>query len=362
VGEQDKPFPWPAGAATGIGSMPGTDPAEASRVVFGELPEFPFLPELPGRGPGADLTGRTAALLVDLPVQVSPRGWKLTDRPGRDASRAAGYWSQDLDVLEEIAEGFTGPLKISVCGPWTLAASLELSRSVNPVLTDPGAVADLTASLAEGLAAHAADVRKRVPAATLVVQLDEPSLPAVLAGRVPTASGLGSVAAIDRAVAAQLLAAVLSAPAAVASRGGDPPNPPAATVVHCCGHVASAFGEILAAGASAVSFDLDQLPVRETDRIAELAEAGLGLLVGALPTASATRLPGGPPQDPRQTAETVVAMWRRTGLPDRQLAAQVVVTPACGLVGVSPEAARAALAHCREAARVAAEMIEEGAR
>jgi methionine synthase II (cobalamin-independent) len=343
--------------------------------VFGELPEFPFLPELPGRGPGADLTGRTAALLVDLPVQVTLRGWKLTDRPGRDASRAAGYWSQDLDALEEIADGYTGPLKVQVCGPWTLAASLELSRSVNPVLADPGAVADLTASLAEGLAAHAADVRKRVPEATLVIQLDEPSLPAVLAGRVPTASGLSAIAAVDRAVVAQRLAAVLSAPAAAAGRGDGPPNPPAATVVHCCGRVASAFGEILAAGAAAVSFDLDQLPVRETDRIAELAEAGLGLLVGALPAASAIRLPGGPPQDlprgvrgvgppvtARQTAETVVAMWRRTGLPDAHLAAQVVITPACGLAGVSPEGARAALAHCREAARVAAEMIEESAR
>lgn len=329
--------------------MPGTDAAEACRVVFGELPEFPFLPELPGRGPGADLTGRTAALLVDLPVQVTTRGWKLTDRPGRDASRAAGYWSEDLDTLEEIASGYGGPLKIQVCGPWTLAASLELSRSVNPVLADPGAVADLTASLAEGLAAHAADVRKRVPAATLVVQLDEPSLPAVLAGRVPTASGLGSIAAADHAVLTQRLAAVLSAPAG-------------ATVVHCCGRVATTFPDLLAAGASAVSFDLDQLPVRETDRIAELAEAGLGLLVGALPTASAIRLPGGPPQDPRQTAESVVAMWRRTGLPDASLAAQVVVTPACGLAGVSPEAARAALAHCREAGRIVAEMIEESSR
>jgi hypothetical protein len=52
-------------------------------------------------------------------------------------------------------------------------------------------------------------------------------------------------------------------------------------------------------------------------------------------------------------------MWRRTGLPGAHLAAQVVVTPACGLAGVSPAAARGALAHCREAARVAAEMIQE---
>jgi len=54
--------------------MPGTNPAEATRVVAGELPDFPYLPELPDRGPGADLTGRTAALLIDIPVEVTPRG------------------------------------------------------------------------------------------------------------------------------------------------------------------------------------------------------------------------------------------------------------------------------------------------
>ena len=80
--------------------------------------------------------------------------------------------------------------------------------------------------------------------------------------------------------------------------------------------VTKAFGPVKAV--NHVSFDIAQLPVRETDRIAELAEAGLGLLVGALPTASAIRLPGGPPTDPRQTAETVAAMWRRTALPAAQ--------------------------------------------
>jgi methionine synthase II (cobalamin-independent) len=38
----------------------------------------------------------------------------------------------------------------------------------------------------------------------------------------------------------------------------------------------------------------------------------------------------------------------------------VVVTPACGLAGLSPKAAREALARCREAARIAPELIEEG--
>jgi hypothetical protein len=345
VTEQSQQFPWPGAAATGIGSMPGTDPAQACRVVFGELPYLPYLPELPDRGPGAEIIGRTAALLVELPVQTTSRGWKLTDRPGRDMSRAAGYWSQDLDVLEEVADGYVGALKIQICGPWTLAAELELSHSVNPALADPGAVGDLTESLAEGLAAHAADVRRRVPGATLIVQVDEPSLPAVLAGRVPTASGLSVVAAIDSAVASQRLGTVLSAPAAY-------------TVVHCCGQPAP-FPDIRAAGAAAVSFDLALLPVRDTDRVAELAEDGFGLFIGALPGRSAQRLATGPPLPPRQTAEQVVTLWRRTGLASDRLAAQVVITPACGLAGGSPAAARAALQHCREAAPIAAEMISQ---
>jgi len=341
---QDQRLPWPAGSATGVGSMPGTDPGESCRAVFGELPDLPFLPELPDRGPGADLAGRTAALLIDMPVQTTSRGWKLSDSPGRELSRAAGYWSQDLDTLEEVADGYTGLLKIGVCGPWTLAATLELSHSVNPALADPGAVADLAASLAEGLAAHAADVRKRVPGADLIVQVDEPSLPAVLAGRVPTASGLNVVAAVDRVVVIQRLETVLAAPSA-------------ATVVHCCARSAP-FPELKSAGATAVSFDLSLLADRQVDEIAELAEAGLGIFAGALPTSSAQRLVSGPPLPPRQTAESVVTLWRKTGLAPGQLTAQVVITPACGLAGVSPAAARAALEHVREAARIAPEMIE----
>jgi methionine synthase II (cobalamin-independent) len=57
-----------------------------------------------------------------------------------------------------------------------------------------------------------------------------------------------------------------------------------------------------------------------------------------------------------------VTFWRRTGLPGEQLAERVVITPACGLAGVPAAAARAALGHCREAARIAPELIEESAR
>ena len=110
-----------------------------------------------------------------------------------------------------MADGYQGPLKLQVCGPWTMAARLELARSQEPVLADPGAVRDLTASLAEGVAAHVAGVRARVPGATLLLQLDEPSLPTVLDGGVPSASGLNRVQPVEEADAESGLRAVLCA-------------------------------------------------------------------------------------------------------------------------------------------------------
>ena len=326
--------------------MPGTDVTQTCRVVLGELPDLPFLPELPGRGPGADITGRAATLLIDMPVQVTTTGWKLTDRPGRDMSRAAGYLSEDLDTLEEVATGYAGTVKIQACGPVTLAATLELTHRLDPALSDPGAFADLTASLAEGLAAHVADVRRRIPAATVVLQLDEPSLPAALAGRVPTASGLNVVRAIEPVTASQHLGAIVSA---VASAAG--------VIVHCCA-ADTPFRVIAESGTAGIGFDLSLLRNADIDLIAELAEAGMGLLIGALPTTEVPRLLSGPPLAPRLTAAAVTELWHKTGLAAGLLAGQVVITPACGLAGVAPAAARAALEHCREAARIAPEMIE----
>ncbi|GAB3848684.1 hypothetical protein GCM10029963_31930 [Micromonospora andamanensis] len=69
------------GAATGIGSLPGTDIAEAQRVVLGELPGLPHLPELPARGPGADLIGRTGGLLVELPIELYAARWRVARGP-----------------------------------------------------------------------------------------------------------------------------------------------------------------------------------------------------------------------------------------------------------------------------------------
>ncbi|WP_433239028.1 methionine synthase [Actinomadura nitritigenes] len=329
-------FPWQAGTATGVGSYPGDDPAEALRIVLGELPELPHLPELPARGPGADLTGRTAGLLVDMPVRVEPSGWRFSDRPGRDTVRSLDHLARDLDVLEEVAGGHDGPFKIQVCGPWTLASTIEL-RNGDRALKDPGAVRDLVASLAEGVAAHVADVRRRLPAAQVIVQLDEPGLPAALAGTVPTASGFARLRTVEAPVAEDALRQVIDA------AGAYP-------VVHCCARNVP-YALLRGAGAKAISVDLGLVPRRDDDAVGETIDAGVGLFLGAVPGTDAA-LPS-----LQATAAPVKELWRRLGFPAAQLGRQVVITPACGMAGASPRYVRAALERCRETAR----MLYEGA-
>ncbi|MEU4527993.1 methionine synthase [Micromonospora ureilytica] len=331
----DQAWPWPAGAATGIGSLPGTDIGEAQRVVLGELPELPHLPELPARGPGADMIGRSLGLLVELPVEVYAGRWRVAPRQGRDLRRARDLMERDLDQLAEQAEGYAGPIKVQAAGPLTLAASLELPIG-GRMLRDPGAVRDLTGSLAEGLRAHVAAVARRLPQASVLLQLDEPSLPTVLAGRVPTESGLGAYRAVDSVDAAALLRTVVEAV-------GVP------TLVHCCAPDVP-LELIRSTGAVAVALDLDL--VTKLDPLGEALDAGLGLLAGAAPTRPPSA--GGAPTS-AQIADRVRQLWDRLGFPRRQLAEQVVVTPACGLAGATPEYARAVLAACRDAGRRFAE-------
>ncbi len=316
------------GPVTGIGSLPGTDPAEAVRLVVGELPGMPHLPELPGRGAGADMVGRTAGLLVDLAVDITPAGWRLVPRSGVDQRRAEEFLARDLDALHEEAEGYSGPLKLQAVGPWTMAASLERSRGERAVV-DAGARRDLAQSLTEGLVAHIVAVAARVPGATIVVQLDEPSIPAVLKGGLPTASGFGRLPVVAAEAVEQELRAVIGGLAVP-------------VVVHCCAP-RMPLTLVRAAGAAGLSFDLGL--AQDLDAVGEAVDAGVRLLVGVVPGTD-VELPVA-----KATAARVQGWWRELGFPVEQLPDAVTLTPSCGLAGATPGYARAAMTHLREAAR-----------
>jgi len=326
--------------ATGVGSWPGTDVREAivtvrDLLIDGDGIGLPYLPETPHRGPGADIIGRAAGLLVDLPVDLQPAGWRLVDRPGRDAQRTAALHRADLDELAEAYDGFAGSLKVQVCGPWTLLASLELTRGERS-LVDEGARRDVLASLAEGISRYVADVRRLVPGADVVLQLDEPSLPAVLAGNLPTASGYGRIRAIDPQVAARGLQEVL------AKHDG-------LTVVHCCAPGAP-MPLLRAAGAGAISLDLNDASATRWESVAATIESGVRVFAGVLTGDSATSADA--------ARGVILGAFERVGLEAAALAS-VTVTPACGLAGTTLAIARRIT---RDAVAVGRQLTEEGNR
>ena len=321
--------PWVPGAATGLGPFPGTDPLEAARVVAGELPDLPHLSELPHRGTGADAAGRTAALLVDIHVDVHAGRWRVVARPSGDERRARELLERDLDALEDVAGRHRGPLKVQVVGPWTLAATLELPRG-EKVLADPGATRDVALSLAEGVAHHVADVRRRLSSAERVlVQVDEPLLTAVLAGAVPSASGWDRMPVPEPGPAEQALRDVLVAAGDDAGVRCNVPGAPVATLRR--------------AGAQFVALDVDLLDTVPEEDVGEAIEAGTGLLIGLVPAPAATA----PGQDLTEGARR---LWGRLGLAEGHWAS-VVVTPSVDLATLAPDEALLVLRRCREVAR-----------
>lgn len=333
--------------ATGIGSFPGTDQRdfdEAVALVLGELAGddggLPFLPEVPGRGAEAGMTGRALGMIAvaaGLDADLQPEGWRLTGTSGsapRDQRRATSLLGQDLDTLEERAEGHAGAFKVQVTGPWTLAATVERPRG-DKLLADHGARRELAQALAVSVADHVADVRRRLPAATeLVLQLDEPALPAVLSGRIPTASGFGRHRTVHPPEASEALGWVLAA----ATDAGAVPW------VHCCAPD-TPIGLLRGAGARGVMVDLALLDAAGHDAAAEALDAGDTVALGVVPTSE-----GGSAGD-THLVEQVHRWLEMLGLDPGGLGGSLLVSPACGLAGATPAWARRAIELSRSVAR-----------
>jgi hypothetical protein len=339
-------FPWQPGSATGVGSLPGVRPDEAARLVSDQLGAFPHLPELPAAGVGADLVGRAAAHLIDIHVEVQPSGWRIAAHAGSDERRARGFLARDIDAFEEQIAGHTGPVKIQVAGPWTLAASVELHYG-DKALADPGAVRDIAGALAEGVGQLVVDFGRRLPGASIVVQIDEPSLPGVLEGRVPTASGFGNLRVVDPLVAVERLRTLVDA---ITAAGGVP-------IAHCCA-ADPPIQVFVDAGFRAVGFDLTlshQRPSAKADEPIGLAiENGVALFLGLIPSTDVDPMPGH-----ATLSAPARRLWSRLGFAPELLGIANVVTPTCGLAGASPSWPKTAYRACLEVASALFESPEE---
>jgi methionine synthase II (cobalamin-independent) len=321
---------------TGIGSWPGADMMDAIKIAFAECPDIPYLPELPARGPYAEMIGRSTAFLAGLAVDLQPAGWRLTDASSREHRLAISTLRADLDLLEEHAQGFEGTVKLSVAGPWTMAAMMERPRG-DRVLADSGARRDLSQSLAEGTAQLVAELVRRLPDVEPLIQLDEPMLPAVLAGTIANASGWSRHRAIEPPEVSGAMIHI---------RERLAPTP---VVVHCC--AADPPIELLRlAGVAGVLIDIDQLSSADWDAVGATLEAGPWVGIGALPT---DRTLG-----PDQVARRVLKPLRNLGL-EPPIAARMVITPACGLASATRDGAIRALRTVRTAAQIVTEQLAD---
>lgn len=321
-----------------LGSWPGTDMAATSRMVLGECPDHATIPELPSRGPHAAMVGRTFGMIDALSADFQPTGWRLIDAPGIDQRRARSTLRDDVEIFAEQAQGFTGEIVLTSAGPWTVAATTELARG-SKVLADSGARRDVAHALGEGIVAQVARVRRLVPTASVRVQLDEPMLPSVMQGSVPTASGLRKVRAIEPPELETTLTAVCEAVEAPVT-------------LHCC---APGFdpGLPLRVGADAVACDVSSASVASAtmDALARHLEQGGRFWWGLVDTREPDRVPR-----PANLLTRAMNVVRPLELPRKMWLEQVVLTPACGMAGWSIQPATRTV---RALAQIARDLTEE---
>lgn len=288
------------------------------------------------------MIGRVGALLVDIALDTVPRGYRIASRPGAVARRAASLLDEDIDALEEAWEKAGGPqgqraVKVQAVGPITLAAQLELANG-HRAISDAGAVRDLAASLAEGVAVHRAQLMRRL-STTVVVQYDEPSLPAALAGQLAGVTSFSPVRAIEESVAFGLIDECVAAVGGVA-------------MLHSCAS-GLPWKALQRSALTALSVDLRGMSDADLDGVGEFLDSGREVVFGIVPARQDPAVTQCPPVE--EIVEAAARVTDRLGFPRSVLGERVGISPACGLAGATSRWARAALALTQKAADAIAE-------
>jgi hypothetical protein len=135
----------PPFAATGVGSLPGTDPAAAAELVLRHCPHLPYWPQLPARGPDEAMLWQFLPRVRHLPAQAAWEG--STGLSGREPERWLQGEPGGLEAPADSAPGIEALLaepamrgaawvKGQVTGPVTAALGLR-DRAGRPLAERP---------------------------------------------------------------------------------------------------------------------------------------------------------------------------------------------------------------------------------
>lgn len=328
--------------ATGIGSLPHGDPAQAVADVASRLTEMPYWPQLAAVSPGEDMNLQyTSALEPLVHADIASREPKAHPGMGREEALAGFYerlFGGELKPFEldrAVASGFSAFLAhVSAAGesafPWVKGhVTGPLTQAAAVIGVDGKALLydDETAeAIARGLGAAVAAQATQLAALgrKMMMFLDEPFL-----------SGYGSAfTPINRDKVVSLLAMTIDE---ARQRG-----PEIIIGIHCCGNTDWAM--LIEAGADVINLDsagFGQHLLLYPEAVKTLLERGGAVAWGAVPTVE------------YKGDETAEGLWadleallegfEAKGLPRSLLASQALVTPACGLGPLDERKARAVL-------------------
>jgi len=329
--------------ATGLGSLPaevgsggrGFSPLDFQSRAADGSPAMPYLAEAPQRGAGADMIGRALAIAStqsrDFAATTVPTGWRLSS-PGRDMERALAWLGADRDAFCEVVAEHSGAVKVQIAGPYTVAASVENASGAR-MSSDAAFVAELAQALAAAMGTLISDITRQTAATSVIVQIDEPMVPMVLAGSLPTASGYSRHWPRPAAEVMPLLTQLVS------DIAGD-------VWLHCCAD--SPPIELLrGTGATGVSIAASAIADIDLDLIGQHIDAGKTLALGVISPAD-----WGRPQ--AQLIDLAVAtserLRERLSFSEQQWGSALVLTATCGLAGASVLQATAVMSALNTAA------------
>jgi hypothetical protein len=334
-------------AATGIGSVPFTDPQEAVALILETLPQIPYWPQMVQLGYLEEMAAQAARGLAGLKVDEAHRRVGLDPDLPRDEALAQFYeaiLSGDLTPFafnEREARGFFAlleavasrgcpcpALKGQLSGPVTFAGVIK-DAAGKPILYDQELTQAVCAGLARKVAWQAEKFRQlgKEP----VVFLDEPFLAGFGSAYLPISGDEVT------AILTQTLTEAREAAAGPVTLG-----------THCCGN--TDWSLLLKAPIDILSFDsygyFENLRLYGQALSAFLARGGW-LAWGLIPTN----------EDFQQ--ETPDTLWQRfteqvTRLAEdmhrglKEILAQSLLTPACGMGYLSRDAGLRVLTSLKE--------------
>lgn len=315
---------------TAIGSMPHTDPAEACSIVMKYLPDIPAWPQLPGRSSSENMviqySGGFPGLVVDGDrVRVEPSA----DFEGEleqvhvdaelDNEHEYGISSEYAAGLHDFLSRARGSrtVKGQVTGPITWGLTVTRQDGLGVLYDDTLAE---TAAKFLRLKASWQEKRLREISSNTIVFVDEPGL-----------VSLGSVfAPIPEHRVPFLLQEVFRG---IKGTKG----------LHCCGN--TDWSVLLDTEIDILSFDAYNYASSlstYSHKVKSFLERGGSIAWGIVPSDEDSLAKESLPSL-RDRLEEAMASFTRDGAKFRRILAQGLVTPSCGLAGLSPDAATRAL-------------------